>query len=153
MGSDSARVDIHHGHGRHCCTVSTQAYRQDRVEGPPGKTRRRARVDPRVVVRCGCWLEHDGATVYGSTVDLGRGGLFLRTALPMPPGVAVRVTLHLPEHGSVEAEGHIVHRVAPSDAERPGLGVRFDRLTHGFDALTAFLGVPAESATPRSPDE
>jgi hypothetical protein len=98
-------------------------------------------------VRCGCWLEHDGATVYGSTVDLGRGGLFLRTALPMPPGVAVRVTVHLPELGAVEAEGHVVHRIAPSEADRPGLGVRFDRLTQGDDALAAFLGLGTE---PRS---
>jgi PilZ domain len=154
MSCDSAIVDIHRIHDRHCLIVSTQAQRQERTDaGHGGKTRRRARVDPRVVVRCGCWLEHDGATVYGSTVDLGRGGLFLRTALPMPPGVAVRVTLHLPEHGSVEAEGHIVHRIAPSEAERPGLGVRFDRLTEGYDALHAFLGLPLEGAVPRPPED
>jgi hypothetical protein len=128
--------------------VSTQAYRHEAQDAPPGKARRRNRVNPRVVVRCGCWLEHDGATVYGSTVDLGRGGRFLRTALPMPPGVAVRVTLHLPELGSVEAEGHVVHRIAPSEAERPGLGVRFDRLTHGDDALAAFLGLEPEPGVP-----
>ena len=59
----------------------------------PGKTRRRPRAFQRVAVRCGCWLEHDGATVFGNTVDVGRGGLFLRTALPMEPGSDVRVTL------------------------------------------------------------
>lgn len=120
--------------------VSLPAYTLSRPDAPAGKTRRRARVDPRIAVRCGCWLEHEGATVYGNTVDLGRGGLFLRTALPMPPGVAVHVILELPGHGAVEADGEVVHRIAPSDADRPGLGVRFHQLTRGHEALSSFLG-------------
>jgi uncharacterized protein (TIGR02266 family) len=104
-----------------------------------GKTRRRAREYQRIAVRCGCWLEHEQATVYGTTVDLGRGGLFLRTALPMPPGVSVRVTLRLPGQATVVAEGKIVRHVAPHSGDRPGLGVRFERLPDGEDSLCAFL--------------
>jgi uncharacterized protein (TIGR02266 family) len=106
-----------------------------------GKTRRRSRAYQRAAVRCGCWLEHEDATVYGTTVDLGRGGLFLRTALPMTPGVEVRVTLKLPGHSAVVADGQVVRRVAPAQGDRPGLGVRFDHLTSGDESLSAFLGV------------
>jgi uncharacterized protein (TIGR02266 family) len=106
---------------------------------PRGKTRRRAREFQRITVRCGCWLEHEQATVFGTTVDLGRGGLFLRTALPMPPGVSVRVTLQLPGQETVVADGKIVRTVAPQAGDRPGLGVRFERLPNGEDSLCAFL--------------
>ncbi len=102
--------------------------------------RRRLRASQRLAVRCGCWLEHERATVFGTTVDLGRGGLFLRTALPMDPGATVRVTLTLPgKQGLVVAEGQIVHRVAPREGDRPGLGVRFLEFADG-QALGAFLG-------------
>ena len=50
----------------------------------------------RLAVRCGCWLEGEAMTVYGRTVDLGRGGLFLRTAVRMPHGSPVEVRLQMP---------------------------------------------------------
>jgi uncharacterized protein (TIGR02266 family) len=90
-------------------------------------------------------LEHDQATVYGNTVDLGRGGLFLRTALPMRPGAEVRVTLHLPDHETVVAEGKVVRIVSPRSGDRPGLGVRFDRLPDGDHSLCEFLFGKLES--------
>lgn len=111
----------------------------DQPHKPRGKTRRRAREFQRITVRCGCWLEHEEATVFGTTVDLGRGGLFLRTALPMPPGLSVRVTLQLPGQETVVADGKIVRTVAPHAGDRPGLGVRFERLPDGEDSLCAFL--------------
>ncbi|HEX5659033.1 MAG TPA: PilZ domain-containing protein [Polyangiales bacterium] len=103
------------------------------------RVRRKARAYRRVSVRCGCWLEHEQATVFGTTVDLGRGGLFLRTALPMPPGVAVRVTLRLPGSETVVADGKVVRAVSTTEGDRPGLGVRFERLPEGEDSLRAFL--------------
>ncbi len=122
-----------------------------------GKSRRRPRAYQRLAVRCGCWLEHDGATVFGTTVDLGCGGLFLRTALPMDPGADVRVTLRLPgQRGQVVADGQIVHRVAPTRGDgrdRPGLGVRvrFVELADG-QALGAFLGTSLLSDLEDAPD-
>ena len=104
-----------------------------------GGSRRRAREYQRIAVRCGCWLEHDQVTIYGTTVDLGLGGLFLRTALPMAPGAAVRVTLHLPGEGTVVADAKVVRAVHPRDGDRPGLGVRFECLPEGNDTLCAFL--------------
>jgi uncharacterized protein (TIGR02266 family) len=55
----------------------------------------------RLAVRCGCWLEGEGLTVYGHTVDLGRGGLFLRTAAKVPHGTSVQIALRLPDRDSV----------------------------------------------------
>lgn len=122
------------------------------TQDPPGKSRRRPRAFQRVAVRCGCWLEHDGATVFGTTVDLGRGGLFLRTALPMDPGADVRVTLTLPgQRGLLVADGQVVHRVAPREGDRPGLGVRFVDVTDG-QALGAFLGTTLLSELGDAPD-
>jgi len=125
-----------HGQGGAIARSSAETSAQDK---PRGKTRRRAREYQRIAVRCGCWLEHEQATVYGTTVDLGRGGLFLRTALPMPPGVSVRVTLTLPGQETVIADGMVVRTVTPQAGDRPGLGVRFERLPDGEDSLCAFL--------------
>lgn len=79
--------------------------------------------------------------MFGTTIDLAQGGLFLRTALPMTPGVLVRVTLQLPGHHPVVADGEVVRYVAPAQGDRPGLGVRFDRLTSGDESLAEFLGL------------
>jgi uncharacterized protein (TIGR02266 family) len=111
----------------------------EHTQASASKLRRRAREYQRIAVRCGCWLEHEQATIYGTTVDLGRGGLFLRTALPMDLGVPVRVTLHLPGEGTVVADGKVVRAVAQQTGDRPGLGVRFERLPEGDDSLCAFL--------------
>ena len=113
-------------------------------QAPTPKPRRTAREYQRIAVRCGCWLEHEQATVYGTTVDLGRGGLFLRTALPMTPGVPVRVTLHLPGEGTVVADGKVVRTVGQQQigehaGDRPGIGVQFERLPDGDGSLCAFL--------------
>lgn len=86
-------------------------------------------------------MEHDDATVFGTTVDLAEGGLFLRTALPMSPGSEVDVMLQLP--GRVErvrGRGTIARRVSPEDDGRPGLGVEFVELNCGASELARLLG-------------
>jgi hypothetical protein len=108
--------------------------------------RRRVRQYQRVAVRCGCWLEHEDATVFGTTVDIGCGGLFLRTALPMSPGLDVRVTLRIPGCPPVVADGQVVRRIGPQDGPRPGLGVRFEHLREGDAALRDFLGMTLADA-------
>src|SRR6201999_3233164 len=42
---------------------------------------------------CECWLEGDAMTIFGPTIDVGVGGLFLRTAIPVAAGTQVDVTL------------------------------------------------------------
>lgn len=121
--------------------MTVRAQREELQAPPAGKARRRPRQYQRVAVRCGCWLEHQDATVFGTTVDIGRGGLFLRTALPMAPGVDVKVTLKLPGLEPVVAEGQVVRRVSPQAGDRPGLGVRFDQVCVGDESLRDFLGL------------
>lgn len=116
--------------------VTAQAHKQE-ISALAPKSRRRTRQYQRVAVRCGCWLEHEAATVFGTTVDIGRGGLFLRTALPMQPGLDVQVTLKLPGHAPVVADGQVVRR---ENGPRPGLGVRFEQLREGDASLREFLG-------------
>lgn len=147
-GSEAHRtvVDIHdHGGEQWGDTVTVTAPEPMPASMPKTRGRRRAREYQRIAVRCGCWLEHEDATVYGNTVDLARGGLFLRTALPMRPGSHVRVTLHLPGQEPVVAEGRVVRRVSPRTGHRPGLGVRFEKLLHGDESLAAFLFGSLES--------
>ncbi len=65
----------------------------------------------------------------------------MRTALPMAPGVEVKVTLKLPGLAPVIAEGQVVRRVSPQAGDRPGLGVRFDQVCVGDECLRDFLGL------------
>lgn len=53
--------------------------------------RRRSR---RYVLHCPCWLEREKETIFGTTADIGLGGLFVTTAIPMEPGVKVEVRLN-----------------------------------------------------------
>lgn len=78
----------------------------------------------RLAVHCGCWLEGDGLTVYGRTIDLGRGGLFLRTAVPMRHGSRVDIRLQLPGRVSALAACGTVVWAGNVDG-RMGVAVEF----------------------------
>jgi uncharacterized protein (TIGR02266 family) len=67
-----------------------------------------------------------GETVAGAvTLDVGKGGLAIRTVNPLPKGTTVRVRFRLPgTSGEIDAAG----RVAWSDG-RMGMGVQFERLS------------------------
>ncbi len=98
----------------------------------------------RLAVHCGCWLEGDDVTVYGRTVDVGRGGLFLRTAVPIPRGSGVDVRLQLPgQISELSARGRVVW--AGNVAGRMGIAVEFcdvrdnDELARFLDGRSAAL--------------
>jgi uncharacterized protein (TIGR02266 family) len=67
-----------------------------------------------------------GQTIAGAvTLDVGKGGLAIRTINPLPRGTAIQVKFHLPgAHGDIEAIGH----VAWSD-RKVGMGVQFERVS------------------------
>lgn len=67
-----------------------------------------------------------GQTIAGAvTLDVGKGGLAIRTINPLPRGTPIQVKFHLPgAHGDVEAVGH----VAWSD-RKVGMGVQFERVS------------------------
>lgn len=95
----------------------------------------------RISVRCGCWLEHDEATVFGNTVDLGLGGFFLRTAAPFRQGSRVDVRLNIAgARKPIIAVGTVAWTTETDRGARAGVGVRFHRIASGGDALHEFLG-------------
>lgn len=95
----------------------------------------------RYAVRCSCWLERDESALCATTADIGLGGLFLRTAVPMPHGTSVEVVLDL-EGGlsRVLAEGVVTRAVRSERGVRHGIGVEFTRIRDGHDTLLQYLG-------------
>ncbi len=95
----------------------------------------------RYAVRCQCWIESEQATVFGPTADVGLGGLFLRTAVPLAQGARVEVALRLdPADQPVVAEGVVTRAIRAQHGLRHGLGVEFLRIVDGRDGLKRFLG-------------
>ena len=78
-----------------------------------------------------------GETIAGAvTLEVGKGGLAIRTMNPLAAGVPIAVKFRLPGvSGEIHAEGH----VAWSD-RRKGIGVRFERITSAHQhVLDAFV--------------
>jgi hypothetical protein len=95
----------------------------------------------RFAVRCRCWLESDDASLFAQTVDVGLGGLFLRTAVPLPEGAPVGVTLELGRDGqSLRAEGVVSRNVRPRTGARHGMGVELVQIFDGRVGLERLLG-------------
>src|SRR6185503_10736984 len=78
-----------------------------------------------------------GQTIAGAvTLDVGKGGLAIRTMNPFPPGTTIQVKFRLPG-GSADIDA--VGRVAWSD-RKVGMGVQFDRISASDqDAVDAFV--------------
>jgi len=114
---------------------------QSLVQDLPVRSRSRSerRRYERYAVRCDCWLERDEASIYGPTADVGLGGLFLRTAVPIPHGHPVDVVLTV-AGGSVKASGVVTRAVPPQQGTRHGVGVEFLEISAGESALLDFLG-------------
>ena len=67
-----------------------------------------------------------GQTIAGAvTLDVGKGGLAIRTMNPFPPGTSIQVKFRLP---GGQADIDAVGRVAWSD-RKVGMGVQFDRIS------------------------
>jgi hypothetical protein len=95
----------------------------------------------RYAVRCRCWIESDGSTVFGPTADVGLGGVFLRTAVPLREGQRVDVALAIGHKGSaVTAAGIVTRSVRAQHGSRHGVGVEFVRIFDGRESLKRFLG-------------
>ncbi|MBI5495551.1 MAG: TIGR02266 family protein [Deltaproteobacteria bacterium] len=69
--------------------------------------------------------------------DISRGGVFVRTAEPLPVGTRVdlRFTVIADELETVEGLGTVVRAVAPGGAEAAGMGIAFDDLTPQSQAV------------------
>jgi hypothetical protein len=94
----------------------------------------------RHALRCECWLEGEYITIFGPTIDVGIGGLFLRTAIPVPTGARVDVTLRVIGERIPLAARAVVTRIVPAHTGmRHGVGIEFLRIRHGRTALTSLL--------------
>jgi uncharacterized protein (TIGR02266 family) len=110
------------------------------LSAPLSRARPERRRYLRYAVRCECWLESDDASVFGSTADVGLGGLFLRTAIPLREGQRVRVALSLDGSGhAVTAEGLVTRAVRAERGRRHGVGVEFTDISDGREGLHLFL--------------
>ena len=101
----------------------------------PSERRRYARHS----VRCRCWIETEQASLFSQTVDIGLGGLFLRSAVPLQAGEAVAVMLDLGEGEPVVAEGVVSRAVPPRPGTRHGLGVELTHIASGKKNLARVL--------------
>ncbi|HUL75081.1 MAG TPA: PilZ domain-containing protein [Vicinamibacterales bacterium] len=82
-----------------------------------------------------------GQTIAGAvTLDVGKGGLAIRTMNPLAPGVEIQLKFRLPNAPEdIEAAG----RVAWSD-RKVGMGVQFERVTAADQAaIDAFIDLHA----------
>jgi hypothetical protein len=99
----------------------------------------------RYSVQCQCWIESEQVTVFGPTADVGLGGLFLRTAVPLIEGQRVEVALRIGRKGqAVTAEGVVTRAIKAQHGLRHGVGVEFLRIVDGRDGLKRFLGARAQ---------
>ena len=104
---------------------------------------RRRHVRSRVFARC--WIERESVTLFGRVVDIGEGGLFLRTAVVLPPGTDVSVMLRPPgSNEAIRAHGTVAWVGFRSDGESRtrGIGIAFDRIEQGERQLLDLLCTP-----------
>lgn len=103
----------------------------------------------RYAVRCDCWLERDEVTLYGTTADVGLGGIFLRSAVPMGDAERVEIKLSVAGgNGPVMASGKVTRAVRAQRGRRHGIGVQFLEIVEGRESLLSFLSARPGPALP-----
>jgi len=101
----------------------------------------------RYAVRCECWIESDETTVHGLAADLGLGGLFLRTAVPIEQGHHVDVVIVFASGTlRVRAHGIVTRTVRAQRGSRHGIGIELTEILEGAEALARLApAAPAHS--------
>ena len=100
-----------------------------------------ARRSPRFSLRRRVWCEGDHITLYLQSQNISSGGLFLRTATPLPAGTRARVTIRV-DGVELVADVEIVW-VAPAEAPVPGMGLKLIDILEGEEALARLLSQAA----------
>jgi hypothetical protein len=96
----------------------------------------------RYAVRCECWIESDETTVHGLAADLGFGGLFLRTAVPIALGHHVDVLIAFGGGSQrVRARGVVTRIVRAERGNRHGVGIELTDIFEGADVLARLAPV------------
>lgn len=93
-------------------------------------------------VRCECWLEREGQSLYSAEADVAGHELFLRTGVPLRTGEAVEVSLQL--RGSeqpVQARGVVTRIMGATTGQRAAVGVSLSEILAGAAELDRRLSM------------
>jgi len=97
------------------------------------------RSEPRVRAFVFSWFESDDRSAFGPIENISGGGMFLRTAIDANVGSEGRFRLLLAPGSDVVGSARVAWR--RQDQEIPsGVGLVFERIDEGKDALEQFLG-------------
>lgn len=117
----------------------------EKVQNPAEK-----REFPRFPITQRCWCESTNVTMYITMLNISRGGIFLKTAIPLPVGQRARVVWKTADDQEIEAEAEVVWCCQGTSLNRdvlataPGMGLRFIEVRKGRDSLEKlFDSMPA----------
>ncbi|HEV8323949.1 MAG TPA: PilZ domain-containing protein [Myxococcota bacterium] len=94
---------------------------------------------PRVRAFVFSWFEDDEHAAFGPIENISKGGMFLRTAIDAPIGTAGRFRLLLAPGCDVVGSARVAWR-REENAVPSGVGLTFESIDEGRDALEHFLG-------------
>ena len=96
------------------------------------------RLVPRIEFSGKCLCESAGTTMRVVMANLGRDGVFVKTAIPLPVGHHAILNWKLPNEHQVVAQGEVVW-ASQGGTSIPGMGMRFLEIQEGAEDLGAFL--------------
>ncbi len=119
---------------------------QTRSSAAPGPRQRpNRRGTPRATLEVDIGLLSDSHFYTGLSMDVSKGGLFVATYDPLPPGSLLTLFFVLPSGAAVEAPGTVRWTRAGNEDTPPGMGVAFETLS---EAARAAIASFCEQRTP-----
>jgi len=103
------------------------------------------RIHRRFPITQRCWCESTNVTMYITIMNISRGGVFLKTAIPLPVGQKAKIMWKMADDQEVEAEAEVVWSCQGGSPGpqggyiMPGMGLKFIRFTRGCDSLEHFF--------------
>jgi uncharacterized protein (TIGR02266 family) len=103
------------------------------------------RGDQRFPITQRCWCESSNVTMYITIMNISRGGVFLKTAIPLPVGQKAKIMWKMADDQEVEAEAEVVWSCQGGSPGpqggfiMPGMGLKFIRFTRGGESIEQFL--------------
>jgi Tfp pilus assembly protein PilZ len=83
--------------------------------------------------------------MYITMLNISRGGIFLKTAIPLPVGQRARIAWKTPDDQEIEAEAEVVWCCPGTPAGKngfataPGMGLKFIEVKKGVESLERFF--------------
>ena len=106
------------------------------------------RSGPRVVLGIPVQYRFGNTIAAASTLNLGRGGIAIRTTSPLETGAAIKVRFRMPgSQRDIDADGHVTWQ-----DRRVGMGVQFDAVEPANQALIDHFVDAHFRSTKKSPE-